>query len=108
VADIERLQRAVGRYAIAFALASPLWLLLLLTLPRMGLGVGLSLFFSSAIASAAALAGHRWFVRNAGLRDAAGGEKRRAWTLTPAMRRTMLVCAAVIVLYVVLVTRAGG
>lgn len=105
VDDVRRVQRLVGTYVIAFAIASPVWLALLLLFPATGLGVGLSLLFASVAASALALTGRRWFMRNAGMR----GDERptRALTLSPAVKRTMLVCAGLIVLYVVLVTRAG-
>lgn len=80
--------------------------MLLLALPRTGIGVGLSLLFSSLIAGGLALYGRRWFLRNAGVRS---GERTgtRALTLSPTVRRTMLLIAGLIVLYVVLVTRAG-
>lgn len=96
----------MGTYVAAFALASPIWLLLLLALPRTGIGVGLSLMFSSLIAGGLALYGRRWFLRNAGVRAAAGAGPR-ALNLSPTVRRTMLLIAGLIVLYVVLVTRAG-
>jgi len=106
VDDVRRVQRAVGTYVIAFAITSPIWLMLLLVLPRTGMGAGLSLFFASLVATGIALYGRSWFLRNAGARAREGGTTL-ALTLSPAVKRTMLVCAGLILLYVVLVTRAG-
>ncbi|MFN8123373.1 MAG: hypothetical protein U0237_13175 [Thermoleophilia bacterium] len=106
VDDVRRIQRAVGSYVIAFAIASPIWLMLLLVLPRTGIGVGLSFFFASLLASGIALYGRSWFLKNAGVRRREGATTL-ALTLSPAIKRTMLVCAGLILLYVVLVTRAG-
>ncbi|MCC6830945.1 MAG: hypothetical protein IT200_06330 [Thermoleophilia bacterium] len=106
VDDVRRVQRAVGTYVIAFAITSPIWLMLLLVLPRTGIGAGLSLLFASLVATGVALYGRSWFLRNAGVRAREGGTTV-ALTLSPAVKRTMLVCAGLILLYVVLVTRAG-
>lgn len=106
VDDVRRVQRVVGTYVIAFAIASPLWLMLLLVLPRTGIGVGLSFFFASLLATGIALYGRGWFLKNSGARGREGSTTL-ALTLSPAVKRTMLVCAGLILLYVVLVTRAG-
>ena len=106
---MERLTRAVGQYAVAFALTSPVWLILLLLLPAAGLGPGLSFLFSSLLAAAVALAGRRWFLANAGRGEEIGGTGvlTRARSLSRTARWTMVLCGGLILLYVVLVTRAG-
>lgn len=110
MADVERVTRVVGQYAVAFALTSPVWLMLLVLIPLTGLGPGLSFVFASLLAGGAALAGRRWFLRNAGARGettGGAGPLARARALSPAVRWTMVLFAGLILLYVVLVTRAG-
>jgi hypothetical protein len=102
--DIERLTRTVVHYVKAFLIALPLWLLLLLFLPRAGLGEIPSLLAASLIAGTIAVVGARRTRRP----DARAGLVRPRRRLGTTGRMTLLGLSVVIVLYLVLVLRAGG
>jgi hypothetical protein len=90
-------------YAKAFLITLPLWLTLLVLLPRWGLGLVTSLMGASLIASAVAVGGARMFGRTP--RD---GEARGRVRIKPPGRVTLVGLTVVIVLYLVLVLRAGA
>jgi len=103
--DIARITRAFVHYAKAFLITLPLWLALLVLLPRWGVGELTSLLGASLIAGGFAVAGARMTRRPDGTTPAAPGPRRR---ITPPGRLTIVGLTAVIVLYLVLVLRAGG
>ena len=103
--DIARVTRIFVHYVKAFLVALPLWLLLLIFLPRAGVGEIGSLLLASVIASVFAIAGARMTGRPASA--GTGPRTGRRWLGTPA-RLTLLGLGAVVVLYLVLVLRAGG
>lgn len=90
-------------YAKAFLITLPLWFTLLVLLPRWGLGLVTSLMGASLIASAVAVGGARMFGRTP--RD---GEARGRVRIKPPGRVTLVGLTVVIVLYLVLVLRAGA
>ena len=93
------------RYAKAFLFALPLWLVLLVLFPHWGLTEASSFLGASIIASGVAIGGARMF-RPGRPTDAAGAAPPRR--INPPGRMTLVVLTLVIVLYVVLVLRAGG
>jgi hypothetical protein len=101
--DIERITRTFVHYAKAFLITAPLWLALLVLLPRWGLGETSSLLGATLIAGGIAIGGARMFRRT----PRHGGAPGRLRTLPPG-RVTLVGLTVVIVLYVVLVLRAGG
>jgi hypothetical protein len=103
--DIARLTRTFVHYGKAFLIALPLWLALLVLLPRWGLGEVTSLLGASLIAGGLAVAGARMTRRPDAGTPAAAGPRRR---INPPGRLTLVGLTAVIVLYLVLVLRAGG
>jgi hypothetical protein len=101
--DIERITRTFVHYGKAFLIALPLWLALLVLLPRWGLGEIPSLLGASLIAGGLAVGGARMFRRT----PPQTGRRARLRVKPPG--RVMLVgLTVVIVLYLVLVLRAGG
>jgi hypothetical protein len=103
--DIERITRTFVRYAKAFLCALPLWLVLLVLFPYYGLGESSSFLGASIIASGVAIGGQRMFRRRNSAASAPGASRRR---INPPGRVTLVVLTAAIVLYLVLVLRAGG
>jgi hypothetical protein len=101
--DIERITRIFVHYAKAFLITLPLWLALLLLLPHWGVGETASFVGASLIAGGIAVGGARMFRRNAPQSGARGRLR-----VTPPGRVTLVGLTVVIVLYVVLVLRAGG
>ena len=101
--DIERVTRTFVHYAKAFLIALPLWLALLVLLPRWGVGEITSLVGASLIAGGLAVGGARMFRRTAPQAGARGRLRVR-----PPGRLALVGLTAVIVLYLVLVLRAGG
>lgn len=93
------------RYAKAFLLALPLWLILLVLFPFWGLGEASSFIGASVIASGVALGGERMFRRPERGESRTGAPVRRR--INPPGRVTLVVLTVVIVLYLVLVLRAG-
>jgi hypothetical protein len=100
--DIARVTGIFVHYAKAFLIALPLWLVLLLLLPRWGVPEIPSLLGASIIAGGLAIAGGRMTRHPATSR---GGKRRR---LSPVARVTFLGLGVVLVLYLVVVLRAGG
>jgi hypothetical protein len=100
--DISRVTKTFLHYVKAFLIALPLWLVLLLLLPRWGVPEIPSLMGASIIAGGLAIAGGRMTRRPQAPR--ADGRRR----LSPAARVTFLGLGVVLVLYFVLVLRAGG
>ncbi len=94
------------RYAKAFLFALPLWLLLLVLFPLWGLTEAASFLGASIIASGVAIGGARMF-RPGQPTDTVGGTRARR-RINPPGRVTLVVLTLAIVLYVVLVLRAGG
>ncbi|MFN8111093.1 MAG: hypothetical protein U0Y82_14815 [Thermoleophilia bacterium] len=106
VAGVERLTRAVMEWMVASLMVAPIWLALLVVVPNTtGLGVGLSALISCTVGWVLAFAVWRWVIPH---RKPDGTAQDRAPLLTPGLRWTMLVCAGVIVLYVVLISMAGN
>lgn len=103
--DIARITRTFVHYGKAFLIALPLWLVLLVLLPRWGVGELTSLLGASLIAGGFAVAGARMTRRPDGASTPALGPRRR---INPPGRLTLIGLTAVIVLYLVLVLRAGG
>jgi hypothetical protein len=103
--DIARITRTFVHYGKAFLIALPLWLVLLALLPRWGVGELTSLLGASLIAGGVAVAGARMTRRPDGTAPAVLGRRRR---ISPPGRLTIVGLTAVIVLYLVLVLRAGG
>jgi len=101
--DIERITRTFVHYAKAFLITAPLWLALLVLLPRWGLGLTPSLLGATLIAGGVAIGGARMFRRT----PQQGGGRGRVRITAPGPV-TLVGLTAVIVLYVVLVLRAGG
>jgi hypothetical protein len=94
------------RYAKAFLFALPLWLVLLVLFPHWGLTEASSFLGASIIASGVAIGGARMFRPGRPTDAAAGAAAPRR--INPPGRMTLVVLTLVIVLYVVLVLRAGG
>jgi hypothetical protein len=101
--DIERITRTFVHYAKAFLITAPLWLSLLVLLPRWGVGEMASLLGATLIAGGIAVGGARMFRRSS-----PHGASRGRLRITPPGRVTLVGLTVVIVLYVVLVLRAGG
>lgn len=101
--DIERITRTFVHYGKAFLITAPLWLALLVLLPRWGLAETASLLGATLIASGVAVGGARMFRRTP-----AEGEVRGRVRVNPPGRVTLVGLTVVIVLYLVLVLRAGG
>lgn len=101
--EIERITRTFVHYAKAFLITLPLWLALLVLLPRWGVAEIPSLFGASLIAGGIAVGGARMFRRTNTPSGARGRVRMR-----PPGRVTLVGLTVVIVLYVVLVLRAGG
>lgn len=103
-ADVERMTRTVLRGAAAFALASPIWLLLLLVLPALGAAPLGSFMIATVAAAFLAWAGLRWIAPRRREARAAGRP-----VAPPGARRALLVGVGVVVLlYLAFVLRAGG
>jgi hypothetical protein len=112
-ADYDRWLRRAGSLAGAFAVAAPLWLLLLLVLPRLGLGAIGGLVGASGVAGGLAIWGERrWRRRVAAGAGAPDGAARRGRPATVPFGRgarwAAVALGVLIVLYLVLVARAGG
>jgi len=101
--DIDRITRTFVHYAKAFLIALPLWLALLVLLPRWGVGEITSLLGASLIAGGLAVGGARMFGRSTSHPGARGRLR-----IKPPGRVTLVGLTVVILLYVVLVLRAGG
>ena len=101
--DIERVTRAFVHYAKAFLICLPLWLVLLAVLPRLRVGEAASLLGASLIAGGIAVGGARMVRRTPPRR----GARRRLRVRRPGAV-TIIGLTVVVVLYVVLVLRAGG
>ncbi len=104
--DVARVTRTFLRYAKAFLIAAPLWMILLVLFPFWGLTEGASFLGASVIAGGFAIAGARMFARPDPVAGETGAPPRRR--LQPPGRVTLVVLTLVIVLYVVLVNRGGG
>jgi len=101
--DIERITRTFVHYAKGFVITLPLWLSLLVLLPRWGLAEMPSLVGASLIAGGLAIGGARMFRRTS-----PQGATRGRLRVTPPGRVTLVGLTLVVVLYVVLVLRAGA
>ena len=101
--EIERITRTFVHYAKAFLITLPLWLALLVLLPRWGLAEIPSLLGASLIAGGVAVGGARMFRRTP-----TGSGTRGRVHIRPPGRVTLVGLTAVVVLYLVLVLRAGG
>lgn len=101
--DIERITRTFVHYGKAFLIVVPLWFILLVLLPRWGLGLMTSLMGASLIAGGVAVGGARMFRR-----APAPGAGRGRMRIAPPGRVTLVGLTVVVVLYLVLVLRAGG
>jgi hypothetical protein len=97
----------VGRAAAAFAVASPIWLLLLVAIPQAGVSPATSFVIATAVTAVLAWAGIRWFVP-ASRRGATRREPRPPSPFAGTRRWLIGAAALIAVAYLVLVLRAGA
>lgn len=104
VADVERLTKHTVEFALAAAVAAPVWFILLLVFPQLGLGAGLSLLFASLVAGGLALALRKVFGSPRARRRSADGGFR----IPKALKVASVIGVLWIVLYLVLIARGGN
>jgi hypothetical protein len=98
----------VARAAAAFAVASPIWLLLLVVLPAAGAAPLGAFMIATGVTVVLAWAGLRWIAPRRDARPERGDPADRAPAMPAGVRRLLIATAATVALvYLLFVLRAG-